>query len=138
MAKVKLKSVIRVRVVAGCIFFFGLIAFFGSLFLWGDGFLLRFAKGVDYRIPLTDFLVNAPASFIAAVGLWRIKRYGYIASQFIAGFYTYAAVEILVEIFQDKRPYSVPIIVVQILALSVATILVLYLWRFRELFDTKK
>ena len=57
---------IGVKVLAGLLFLFGLLAFFGSLFMWGEGFLLSFPPGVDYRYPITDILVNAPACFITA------------------------------------------------------------------------
>ena len=128
------KTPVPVRVLAVLLFLFSLFAFFGSLFLWGEGFLLQFPEGVDYRFPVTDILVNAPASMIAAVGLWRMRRYGYVASQFVAGFYIYASAEIFVEVVQAGPPYAGEIVVPQILAVAVAVALVVYLWRVRELF----
>ena len=98
MIKFKSRSPIPVRILSIVLFLFSLFAFFGSLFMWGDGFLLAFPQGVDYRYPVTDLLVNAPASMIAAIGLWGMKRYGYVASQFVAGFYIYTSVEIFVEV----------------------------------------
>ena len=123
-----------VRILAILLFLFGLFAFFGSLFMWGEGFLLSFPEDVDYRFPVTDILVNAPASMIAAIGLWRMKRYGYVASQFVAGFYIYASVEIFVELGQAGPPYPMEIILPQVFAVAVAVILVLYLWKIRESF----
>jgi hypothetical protein len=38
-----------------------------------QGFLFSFPEGVDYGFPVTDILVNAPASIIAALGPWRIQ-----------------------------------------------------------------
>jgi len=110
------------------LFLFGLFAFFGSLFMWGEGFLLSFPPGVDYRFPVTDILVNAPASLLAAIGLWKMKQWGYVATQFVAGFYIYGSVEIFVMTiqkahlsrsrlsFHKSRPSSV------------------YLWRIRTQF----
>ena len=95
--KQKIPTSIKVLVVF--LFLFGLLAFFGSLFLWGEGFLFSFPAGVDLTYPVTDLLVHVPAVVIAAVGLWRLKRYGYVAAQFVAGFYIYASVEIFVEMF---------------------------------------
>jgi hypothetical protein len=123
-----------VRILAILLFLFGLFAFFGSLFMWGEGFLLSFPKGVDYRFPVTDILVNAPASMIAAIGLWRMRRYGYVASQFVAGFYIYASVEIFVDVVQSGPPYAMGIIIPQVIAVAVAIIVVLYFWQIRELF----
>jgi len=82
-------------------------------------------------------IVNAPASIIAAVGLWRMKQYGYAACYFVAGLYIYASVEIFVQVIQKGPPYPVEIIVPQVLAVSVATILVSYLWRVRALFSRR-
>lgn len=124
-----------IRILAVLLFLFGLFAFFGSLFLWGEGFLLRFPEGVDYRFPIADILVNAPASILAAVGLWKLRRYGYVAAQFVAGFYTYASVEIFVEVVQGGPPYALEIVVPQVLAVAVAFALVFYLWRVQDAFD---
>ena len=124
-----------VRVLAVILFLFSVFAFTGSLFMWGEGFLLAFPEGVDYRFPVTDILVNAPASLIAAIGLWRFRRYGYVASQFVAGFYIYASVEIFVELVQGGPPYALEILIPQVLAVGVAVCLVVYLWRVQEVFE---
>jgi len=102
--------------------------------LWGEGFILAFPEGVDYGFPVTDILVNAPASMIAAIGLWKMKRYGFVAAQFVAGFYIYASVEIFVHVIQDGPPYALEIVFPQILAVIVAVALVVYTWRIQNLF----
>lgn len=124
-----------VKILAILLFVFGLFAFFGSVFLWGAGFILFFPAGVDYSFPATDILVNGPASIIASIGLWKLKRYGYSASQFVAGFYIYASVEIFVRVAQGSLPFSLAIIFPQILAVVVACGLVFYLWRIQTLFS---
>ena len=138
MIEFQSKSPIPVRILAILLFLFSLFAFFGSLFMWGEGFLLSFPQEADYRYPITDILVNAPASMIASIGLWGMRRYGYVAAQFVAGFYIYASVEIFVEVVQTGPPYSIEIIVPQVLALALAVILVVYLWRIKELFGGRK
>lgn len=127
-------SPISLRILSVLLFIFGLFAFIGSLFMWGEGFLLAFPAGVDYAFPLTDILVNAPASIFAAVGLWTLKRFGYPASQFIAGFYIYASVYIFLEVLQGGPPYPIEIILPQVLAVIVAVGLIVYGWRYQELF----
>lgn len=134
MAEQHAQKPLAVRILAILLFLFSLFAFFGSLFLWGEGFLFQFPPGVDYRFPITDILVNAPASMIAAIGLWGMKRYGYIVAQFVAGFYVYASVEIFVEVIQNGPPYSFAIVVPQVMAVAVAVVLVAYLWRIQEMF----
>jgi hypothetical protein len=134
MIKFKSRSPIPLRILSIVLFIFSLFAFFGSLFMWGDGFLPAFPQGVDYRFPVTDLLVNVPASMIAAIGLWGIKRYGFMASQFVAGFYIYASVEIFVDVVQTGPPFALEILIPQLFAVIVAVILVVYLWRIKELF----
>jgi hypothetical protein len=129
-----MKLPVGVKILAGILFLFGLFAFVGSLFLWGEGFLFSFPPGVDYRFPITDILVNTPASIIAAIGLWQGCRFGYVAAQFTAGFYIYGSVEIFVMVFQALPPYPLEILVPQIAAVIVAVFLVLYLWRIQNLF----
>lgn len=99
MVEKKVKSPVAIKMLAVLLFLFGLAAFFGSLFLWGEGFPLQFPECVeDYSFPIAGILVNAPVSIIASIGLWKLRRYGYIASQFVAGFYIYASVEIFVDV----------------------------------------
>jgi hypothetical protein len=126
---------VYIRILAVLLLLFGLLALFGSLFLWGEGFILTFPPGVDYSFPVTDILVNAPASIIASVGLWRSKRYGYVASQFVAGFYVYASVEIFVDVAQGGLPATPEILGPQVLAVLVAIGLVFYLWRVQDRFQ---
>jgi hypothetical protein len=128
------KLPVGARILAGVLFLFGLFAFTGSLFMWGEGFLLYFPSGVDYRFPITDILVNAPASMIAAIGLWQRRKFGYIAAQFVAGFYIYASVEIFVMVFQAPPPYPFEILIPQVMAMIVAIFLVFYLWRLQKYF----
>ena len=62
-----------ITVLSILLFLFGLFAFVGSAFMWGEGFILQFPEGVNYGFPVTDILVNASASIVAATGLWRLK-----------------------------------------------------------------
>jgi hypothetical protein len=107
----------------------------GSTFLWGEGFILNPPADVDLGFPITDILVNAPASVAAAVGLWKMRQWGYAASQFVAGFYVYASVEIFIHVAQAGPPYAVEIVAPQVLAVLIAIALVAYLWRIRGQFD---
>ena len=127
-------SPVAVRLLAILLLLFGLLAFVGSLFLWGEGFILNFPAGVDFGFPTADILVNAPASIIAAVGLWTLRRYGYVAAQFVAGIYTYASVVIFVEVAQGDLPTTAEIIGPQVLAVLVAVALICYLQQVRDRF----
>ena len=125
---------VPVKALATLLLLFGLVALVGSLFLWGQGFILQFPAGVDYSFPVTDILVNAPACLVAAVGLWKSRRYGYIASQFVAGLFMYASVEIFVKAAQGTLPAGPEIIMPQAVAVVIALVLVFYLWRIQSLF----
>ncbi len=130
----KTATPVPIKILSILLFLFGVFAFVGSMFLWGEGFILSFPEGVDYSFPIADILINAPASIIAAIGLWKLKRYGYAVSQFVAGFYIYASVEIFVDVAQAELPYLMEIIFPQILAVIVAIFLIFYLWRVKDLF----
>ena len=134
MPEMKVTSPLPIRILALLLFVFGLLAFVGSLFLWGEGFILSFPEGVDYSFPIADILINAPASIIAAIGLWKLKRYGFVASQFCAGLYLYASAIIFAQIGQSDLPASIEIILPQALAILVAIFLIFYLWRVQDLF----
>lgn len=123
-----------ITVLAVTLFLFGLLAFVGSVFMWGEGFLLDFPKGVDIAFPVTDILINAPASLIAAVGLWRLRRYGYLAALFVAGFYLYAQVYITVEVIAGSLPFTAEIVGPVVLAVLAAIGLLIFPERYRERF----
>ena len=134
MQENKVTPPMSIKIIAILMFLFGLLAFLGSLFLWGEGFLLDFPEGVNLAFPITDMLINGPASIIAAVGLWRMKKWGYPAALFVAGFYVYASVYIFVEMFQAGPPYAPAIFAPQILAVLTAIAAVIYTWRIKEQF----
>jgi hypothetical protein len=56
-----------------------------------------------------DVLVNAPASLLAGIGLWRMRKWGYAPGWFVAGFYLYASVEIFVHVWPGEPPYEMAI-----------------------------
>lgn len=118
----------------GLLVAFGLFAIAGSIFLWGQGFILRPPEGVNVALPLADILINGPASIVAGVGLWRRRRFGYLAAYFVAGIYLYASAFILVEAFQERPPDFWAIVVPQVAAVLVAVVLLLYLPRVRRQF----
>ena len=113
---------------------FGVFAFVGSVFVWGECFVLQCPPGADLAFPVTDILVNAPASILTAAGLWRLKRYGYLGSYFVAGFYIYASVHIFVGLAQGGSSYPLEIIAPQVLAVLVGIALLVYANRYRERF----
>jgi hypothetical protein len=126
-----------VKALAIILLLFSALAFTGSFFLWGQGVIFNPPVAVDLSYPISDLLVNVPASLIAAVGLWRMKRFGYVASQFVAGFYLYASIEIFVDLWQHGAASTgefYAILIPQILAVLVAILLVGYLWTVQERF----
>jgi len=124
-----------IRALAIVLVLFGLLAFFGSAFLWGQGFILRPPEGIGLAFPITDMVVNAPASIVAAIGLWQLKRFGHRAAYFVAGFYIYASVYIFVEVAQGGPPYAVEILVPQAFAVVAAVALLILPERYREQFS---
>jgi uncharacterized membrane protein (DUF2068 family) len=108
--------------------------FFGSLFLWGEGLIFNAPEGVDISFPVVDILINAPASILASIGLWKMKRWGYAAAQFVAGFYIYASIYIFLEVFSTGPPYPLEIIIPQVAAVIVAIGLIVYPWRYQDQF----
>lgn len=128
------KRPLSITVLAIVLLLFGIFAFAGSLFLWGQGFILQAPEGVDLAFPITDILVNAPASILAAIGLWTLRRFGYLASYFVAGFYIYASVYIFIEVITGGPPYPIEIVIPQVLAVLAAVALLILPDRHRARF----
>jgi hypothetical protein len=125
---------LMVKVLAVILMLMGLFAGAGSLFLWGQGFLFAFPKDIPLAGPVADFFINFPASFLAGFWLWRMRRKGLWAAQFVAGFYLYASVMIFVEMAQGRLPAEAVIWLPQAFAVAVALVLIFYLWRVRDQF----
>jgi hypothetical protein len=128
---------VPVRVLSIALFVFAFAAALGSLFLWGQGFIFDAPEGVDLAFPIADLLVNLPVSLTAAVGLWRMRRYGYVAAQIAAGIYLYASVEIFVDLWQNGAASTgefIAIVIPQALAVITACVLVIYLWKEQDRF----
>jgi len=125
---------VMVKVLAVTLILFGIFAGVGSMMLWGQGFLFAFPKNISLATPIADFFINFPVSVLAGVGLWQMRKYGYIAAQFAAGFYIYASVLIFTDMFQGELPVSPEIWVPQTAAVIVGLLLVFYLWMVRDRF----
>lgn len=123
------------KVLGGLLVAFGIFAFGGSSFLWGQGFILDPPAGMSVALPLADILINAPASIVAGIGLWQLRRFGYLAGYFVAGLYLYASAFIIVEAFEQRPPDFWAILVPQLLAVVVAVGLLVYLPQVRERFQ---
>ncbi|MEJ2149891.1 MAG: hypothetical protein P8Z40_10460, partial [Chloroflexota bacterium] len=65
------------KILAGFFVLVSAAALFGGLFVWGEGFVLSVADRLDVASPVADILVNAPASFLAGLGLWSMRKWGY-------------------------------------------------------------
>jgi len=122
------------KILAGFFVLVSAAALFGGLFVWGEGFILSVADRLDVASPVADILVNAPASFLAGLGLWRMRKWGYALGWFVAGFYLYASVEIFVHVWQGGPPYAMAIVIPQVLAVLAAFAVMAYSWRLRERF----
>lgn len=124
MSKSKLEDLKRPPsiTILGLIFIIiGIFAFTGSFFLWGEGVILNPPADVDLEFPITDILINAPASLIAGIGLFRLNKWGKYMTWFVSGFYIYASVEIFVQLWQEER-FPPEIAIPQVLAIIVAIV----------------
>ncbi len=123
-----------IKVLAGLLILLGLFAGVGSLLLWGQGFLFAFPADIPLASPMADFFINFPLSVLAGVGLWGMRKYGYVAAQIVAGFYLYASMLIFVDMFQGRLPASPEIWGPQAFAVLIALALIFYLWPQKEKF----
>ena len=124
-----------VKLLAGLLILLGGFAWVGSLMLWGQGFLFAFPADIPLASPMADFFINFPLSVLAGIGLWRMRQYGYVAAQIVAGFYIYASMLIFVDMFQGRLPASPEIWGPQAFAVLMGLVLIFYLWPMREKFS---
>ena len=124
-----------VKLLAGLLILLGGFAGVGSLMLWGQGFLFAFPADIPLASPMADFFINFPLSVLAGIGLWRMRQYGYVAAQIVAGFYIYASMLIFVDMFQGRLPASPEIWGPQAFAVLMGLVLIFYLWPLRKKFS---
>jgi hypothetical protein len=135
MLEQKAERPVSIAVLALLLALFGVFAFVGSVFLWGQGSVFAAPEGTDIAFAVTDIVVNAPASWLTAIGLWQLRRFGYLGSYFVAGFYVYASVYILVEVFQGGAPYAIEIAGPQLFAILMAVALLIFPRRYKDRFS---
>ena len=56
---------------------------------------------------ITDLILTAPLSIVAAIGLYRRSRWGKRLSVFVAGIYAYGSIGVYVILAVNGPPYSV-------------------------------
>jgi len=112
---------------------FGIFAFLGSILLWGKGSIFNPPSEVDLSFPITDIVVNAPASIITGIGLIKMRNWSKFLAWFVAGFYIYASVEIFIDVIQEGILLP-EIVIPQIFAIIVAIFLMIETHRYEETF----
>lgn len=90
-------------------------------------------------VPLASEILTALTALVAAYGLYRMKRWGYVASLLVAGMWVYAGVSGIGLVATKGLEFSSPIgamsdLVVFILLLFFCCFLIGYLWRREDLF----
>ncbi len=106
------------------------IAHFLSMF--GGLMSTRNALDVVLRIAIPDIAIAAIPSFLAAWGMWRLRRWGVWLALFVAGAYFHGQVQLLVMAFQRDLGVSMAAISVYFIAFS--GFFSIYLWRRKEHF----
>ena len=135
MTKMRSNSFVKFKTLGVVYALFGVFALLGSVFLWGEGFILSPPKGLDLAFPVADTLINAPASLLTGIGLWRMRKWAYPLAWFTAGFYLYASVEIFIHAAQDGILLTaIEITIPQVIAVLVAIVTMVLTWRNQEAF----
>lgn len=125
---------ISVTILGYILILVGIFAFVGSVLLWGEGFILDPLPDTELVFPITDILINTPASIIAGIGLLKVKKWGKMMAWFVSGFYIYASVEIFVQVLQEGD-FPLEIIVPQVFAVIVAILLMRVTVQYEEVFS---
>ena len=92
----------------------------------------RNSLDVVLRIAIPDIAIAAIPSFLAAWGMWRLRRWGIWLAVFIAGAYFHGQVQLLVMAFQKDLGVLMAAISVYFIAFS--GFFSIYLWRRKEHF----
>lgn len=128
------KSLVEFKILGIIFFFFGILALAGSLLLWGEGFYFHFPSDIDLALPTADIFINAPASILTGLGLWKSRKWGFAMAWFTAGIYLYASVEVFVWAVQEGN-LSPEIVFPQVLAVIAALVVIFRSWVKRDQFS---
>ena len=106
------------------------IAHFLSMF--AGHMTTRNTLDVVMRIAIPDIAIAAIPSFIAAWGMWRLRRWGVWIALFVAGAYFHGQVQLLVMAFQ--RDLGVTMAAISVYFIAFSGFFSIYLWRRKEHF----
>ena len=106
------------------------IAHFMSMF--AGQMTTRNTMDVVLRIAIPDIAIAAIPSFLAAWGMWKLRRWGVWLALFVAGAYFHGQVQLLVMAYQSNLGATMAAISVYFIAFS--AFFSIYLWRRKEHF----
>ncbi|MFW9991004.1 MAG: hypothetical protein ACFFD4_02980 [Candidatus Odinarchaeota archaeon] len=122
------------KLLAFSLFATGIFAAAGALYTWGDGLLFTASPGTDLSIFIPDLVIAAPASLLAAIGYWHLRRWGIFAGLFVTGTYIYGSIAVYVMVLQSGPPYDLTLIIPPVFGISLSLALIFWTWKNYELF----
>ena len=93
----------------------------------------RNPQDVVLRIAIPDIAIAAAPSFLAAWGLWKLRRWGIWLALVVAGAYFHGQVQLLVMAVQQDLGWSMAVVSIYFIAFS--AFFSVYLWRRKEHFS---
>ena len=83
----------------------------GSLFTWGVGWLFYSQDLNQLLIPMADLIITFPVSIIAAIGIYKQKKWGIYFGLLASGIYIFVSVLVFIKLFYLGSPYPLKLIV---------------------------
>ncbi|MEL6672855.1 MAG: hypothetical protein AAFR61_11710 [Bacteroidota bacterium] len=102
----------------------GIFAMVGGIFTWGEGWVFSQAEGLAVLIPLADVLCAGPVSLLAALGLFRNKKWGLSLGLLGSGMYLFGSVQVYILIAWGSLPLRWEIFLPPVVGLSFCLVFV--------------
>lgn len=90
---------------AGLFLTTGLFAILGGLYTWGKGPLFVHNDLVEALVPWGDLLMTGPLSLLAAFGLLKNTRWGYLMGLMVCGIYLFGSNLVYISLVWHGKPY---------------------------------
>lgn len=83
----------------------GIFAIVGALYTWGIGPIYHQKDLLVVLIPWADLLITGPLSLLAALGVWKMRSWGYLVGLMVCGIYLFGSALVYISLIWNGSPY---------------------------------
>lgn len=96
----------------------GIFAIVGALYTWGDGPIYNQMDLLIVLVPWADLLITGPLSLLAALGVWKMRSWGFTLGLMVCGIYLFGSALVYITLIWNGAPYPPELVYPPILGIG--------------------